>query len=245
VGDAPPVVCPICNVGPEKFIAVEEEVPVIAAKPEKQWKCVVCEYIHVGDEPPEVCPVCGVGKENFVLLDSNMQGMLIQAIAEATEGTARASLEKLSYGLYVLTSINGSAINGQCVNTVFQLTSQPPRIAVCLNKNNVTHEFVIASGVFAVSVLGRDHFNKVAVFGYQSGRNVDKFAEVNYVKGQNGCPILSDCIAYLEAQILPDKMVDVGTHTLFVADVTSGSMATKDEPLTYAYYRANKPRTQR
>jgi flavin reductase (DIM6/NTAB) family NADH-FMN oxidoreductase RutF/rubredoxin len=242
-GEAPPVKCPICGVGPEQFMLEEEALPLTAAETtHKRWKCIVCDYVHTGAEPPETCPLCGVGKENFMLLEDAVVELTTQAVAETTSGTVQAALDKLTYGLYVLTSIIGTQMNGQCVNTIFQLTSQPPRIAICLNKNNLTHEYVTASGVFAVSILGQSHFDKVRAFGYQSGRNVDKFAGVRYVSAQNGCPILADCLAYLEARILPDKTVDVGTHTLFVADITAGRVSITEDPLTYSFYRTHRAR---
>lgn len=240
--DAPPAECPVCGVDRENFIQEPETCAAAAANTTIRWKCIICDYVHVGAEPPEVCPVCGVGKENFVLLEDIMAKLTPEALAETTEGTARSALDKLSYGLYVITSFKGNAINGQCANTVLQLTSQPLRIAVCINKNNLTHEYMLDSGVFAISILGKNHFDKVRAFGYRSGRTIDKFADINYLKGQNGCPVLTDCLAYLEARIIPDKSVDVGTHTLFVADVTAGRLAINDDPLTYSFYRANKMR---
>lgn len=234
-GATPPAECPICGVDQDKFIPEQAEAP-------KRWKCTVCDYVHTGAEPPDICPVCGAGRENFLLLEDIAIKLTPEALAEATEGTARSALDKISYGLYVLTSCKEGQLNGQCVNTVFQLTSQPLRIAVCLNKNNLTHEYVAASGVFAVSFLSENHFDMVRVFGYQSGRTVDKFSDLSYITGLNGCPILTDCLAYVEARVLPDKTVDVGTHTLFVADVTAGRMAADLNPLTYAFYRAHKMR---
>lgn len=237
--DTPPAECPVCSADREEFVL---EPGTAATETAKRWKCIVCDYVHVGAEPPAVCPVCGVGRENFVLLEDITAELTPEALADTTEGTARSALDKLSYGLYVLTSYKERDINGQCVNTVFQLTSQPLRIAVCINKNNLTHEYLMASGVFAVSILSKNHFDKVGVFGYRSGRTVDKFTDINYLKGQNGCPILTDCLAYLEARVLPEKSVDVGTHTLFVADVTAGRLAINEDPLTYTFYRANKTR---
>lgn len=239
-GNTPPAECPVCTVGSEEFVLIEESAQTSPNEPHKRWKCIICDYVHTGTEPPETCPLCGVDRKNFVLLEDAITEITQSAVTETTEGTARSSLDKLSYGLYVLTSFKDNNINGQCVNTTFQLTSQPLRIAVCLQKKNLTHDYVTASGVFAVSILGQNQFDSVRIFGYQSGRTTDKFATVNYVKGQNGCPILTDCLAYLEARILPDKSVDVGTHTLFVADVTAGRLAVNEDPLTYAYYRESK-----
>ncbi|SMC76753.1 flavin reductase family protein [Sporomusa malonica] len=238
-GDKPPAECPICGVGPEDFVVVKE----LAAEQQlavKRWKCTVCDYVHTGDTPPDSCPLCGVGSELFVLLLDEAVKLTREAVAEAGPETANSALDKISYGLYIVTSIKDNTINGQCCNTVFQVTSNPLRVSICLNKNNLTHEYVVASGVFAVSMLGSDQTDAVRRFGYQSGRNVDKFAGIEYIFGKNGCPILKDCLAYIEAKVLPDKTVDIGTHTLFIADVTSGRMVANAEALTYSLYRRSK-----
>ena len=236
-GDAPPDECPICGVGPEEFEQLQE---AVAAVIPKQWKCTVCEYIHSGDEPPERCPICGVGPEDFVLLGTSSGILSPETINMADERTSRAALEKIGYGLYVVTSRDGDNINGQCANTVFQLTSHPPRIAVCLNKRNLTHDYVRNSGLIAVSVLRQGDLTTVGRFGYRSGREMDKFEGIEYLPGRNGCPLLAGSVAYIEAQVLPDKLVDVGTHTLFVADVTSGGLIEDTDTMTYAAYRRQK-----
>ena len=238
-GDKPPAECPICGVGPEQFSLVNEQQPS-SIEPEKRWKCDVCDYVHVGEHPPEVCPLCGVGREHFHLLTGSTQALTIAAIQSANQSTANAALDLISYGLYVVTSIKDGKLNGQTANSVLQLTSQPPQIAVCINKRNLTHEYIEASGKFTVSILANEHIDLVKTFGYQSGRTIDKFAAVEYILGQNGCPILKNCLAYLEAEVIPDKVVDVGTHTIFVAKVTSGQTAASQDPLTYAHYRKVK-----
>lgn len=237
-GKEPPNECPICGVGQEEFTAfTEENKPKQTAK---RWKCTVCDYIHTGDEPPDKCPLCGVGSELFVLLFDEVIQLNADAIVSAGLDTANSALDKITYGLYVVSSINGSKYNGQCCNTLFQLTSKPLRVAVCLNKNNLTHEYVMKSGVFAVSLLGADQRDAVRHFGYQSGRTIDKFASIDAIDGKNGCPILKECLAYIEATILPEKTVDVGTHTLFVADVTAGRMVADQAALTYSSYKNSK-----
>ena len=238
-GDTPPETCPVCGVGPEEFAEVVPEAAPAQVKA-KRWKCTVCDYIHEGDEPPEVCPVCGVGRELFVLLEDTIGQLSTEGVLQSTEGTSRAALDKVSYGLYVVSSFKDGKINGQIANTVFQLTDPPLRIAICLNKNNLTQEYVLASGRFAVSVLGQEQFDMVRGFGYRSGKTADKFADVSYVKGQNGCPILCSCMAYLEAKVMPDKILDVGSHRLFVAEVTAGMVVGERPALTYEYFRANK-----
>lgn len=237
-GEEPPKECPLCGVGPEAFSPLIK--PSAAAKPEKRWKCDVCDYVHTGEEPPDICPLCGVGKEHFYLLVDDKQKLNAEAIEEADLGTANSALDMVSYGLYVITSIKEGKVNGQTANSVFQLTSNPPQIAICINKQNLTHEYIKASGVFAVSILSKEQTTLVKKFGYQSGHKVDKFADTDYLPGKNGCPILSDSLAYLEAEVLWDKSVDVGTHTMFVAKVTAGRTTASHDPLTYAHYRKSK-----
>jgi flavin reductase (DIM6/NTAB) family NADH-FMN oxidoreductase RutF/rubredoxin len=226
-------------VGPEEFVPYVDEAAPAGAKP-KRWKCTVCDYIHEGDGPPDVCPVCGVGPEMFVLLEDAIRQLSAESVLAATDGTSRAALDKISYGLYVVSSFKDGKLNGQIANTVFQLTDPPLRIAVCLNKNNLTHEYVSESGCFSVSLLGQEQFDMVRTFGYKSGRVSEKFANVTYVLGKNGCPILCNCMAYLEATVMPDKILDVGTHRLFVADITAGMVVSDRAALTYEYFRINK-----
>ncbi len=218
-GPNPPDICPICGVGPEEFVLQE---PAAKAEKAKRWKCVVCDYIHSGDQPPDVCPVCGVGKEQFILLVDEIKELTAEAVAATDDGTINTALDAVTYGLYIVSSSAGGKINGQIANAVFQLTAVPPQIAVCINKRNLTHEFITASNRFAISILCQHQCDLVRKFGYQSGRNVDKFADVKFIPGKNGCPILANCLGYLEAEVLPDKIVDVGTHTMFVARITSG-----------------------
>lgn len=91
-----------------------------------------------------------------------------------------------------------------------------------------------------MSVLGQNQMEAVHHFGFKSGRTTDKFNGIKYYKGQTGCPVIPDCIAYIEAVVLPDKITDVGTHTLFVADIVAGRKISGEIPLTYARYREVK-----
>ncbi len=240
-GDSPPLECPLCGVGPDEFEKVEESVALPSATPIKRWKCVVCDYIHTGDTPPDTCPLCGVGADQFVLLeDVPCTRLTKETVSETSEPAIRSALDKVSYGLYILSSHKGDAINGQCINTAFQLTDQPLRLAVSLNTRNLTHEYVMDSGVFAISILSAEDVDMVRRFGYQSGRVADKFAGVEYVIGKTGSPILQASLAFLECEILRDKIVDVGTHTLFVADVINGRVLRDVSCMTYEYYRSCK-----
>ncbi|MGE5415930.1 MAG: flavin reductase [Acidobacteriota bacterium] len=211
----------------------------------KKWICTICGYIHEGDEPPDVCPICGAPKEAFESFEEGNDQPHPSSVPPApivkpaeTDDPAKAAYS-LSYGLYIITTADGSKMNGQVANTVFQLTSDPLQVAICLNKSNYTNELVTKSKVFAVTTLGKSAFDLVPGFGFRSGRDVDKFAGVTYEKGaQTGCPYLSTGIAYLECKVV--NIVDVGTHTLFVGEPVGGRTLSSEEPMTYADYRRLK-----
>lgn len=150
------------------------------------------------------------------------------------------ALYKISYGMYVISSRMNDKLNGQIANTVFQITSEPPRIAVSINKQNLTHEFINKSKVFIVSILSKATPMKfIGHFGFKSGRKIDKFRDINYKFGVTGAPIvLEHSIAYLEAEVI--NMVDVGTHTIFIGKVIDAELITEGEPMTYAYYHEIK-----
>ncbi|HHV79028.1 MAG TPA: flavin reductase family protein [Firmicutes bacterium] len=151
------------------------------------------------------------------------------------------ALFKITYGLYIVTSRLGERLNGQCCNTLFQITENPRRIAIGINKKNLTYEYITKSGVFATTVLGTDGHPLVGRFGYRSGREIDKFAGLSYLLAEHtGCPVVLPGIAFIECRVRPEMTVDAGTHSLFVADVLGAGILHDGEPLTYAYYRATK-----
>ena len=91
------------------------------------------------------------------------------------------TLHKISYGLYIVSSKKGDKLNGQIANTVFQITSEPPTIAVSINKGNLTHDYIAQSGVFTVSILSEQApMELIGKFGFKSGRDIDKFAGIDY-----------------------------------------------------------------
>ncbi len=154
---------------------------------------------------------------------------------------------KISYGVYIVSSRNGDRINGQAANAVMQVCSEPPEIAIGINKENLTHEFIKESGVFAASILSQDApLGLIGKFGFKSGREVDKFEDVPYRLGETGCPILLEhTLGYFECTVVKD--LDVGTHTLFIGGVVDAQVFNEDKPMTYAYYhqvkRGTTPKT--
>ncbi|TET17529.1 MAG: High molecular weight rubredoxin [Candidatus Cloacimonadota bacterium] len=157
------------------------------------------------------------------------------------------ALQKISYGLYIISSKKGDAFNGQIVNTVMQVCSEPPIIAVAINKENLTHDFIKHSNLYTVSVLSTDTPMKfIGLFGWKTGREVDKYKDIDYKTGITGTPIvLENAIATLEAEVI--KNMDIGSHTIFFGKVVDAEILSEKEPMTYAFYHMVKkgkaPRT--
>lgn len=157
------------------------------------------------------------------------------------------ALQQISYGLYIIGSRKGDRINGQIANTVIQTSSEPPTISVCINKGNLTHEFIKDSRVFTVSILSKDApLSLIGQFGFKSGRDINKFEGVNYKTGETKAPIVLDhTLAYLEVRVT--KELEVETHTDFVGELVGAEILKEGEPMTYAYYhqvkRGTTPKT--
>ena len=150
------------------------------------------------------------------------------------------ALHKIGYGLYVVSSRKGDKFNGQIANTVFQITSEPPTIAVSINKSNLTHQFIKESRVFVASVLSQDTpLSFIGHFGFKSGRDIDKFEGIKYKIGETQAPVVIDnAVAYLEVKVTQE--VDVGTHTVFIGELVNADVLSEEECMTYAYYHLIK-----
>jgi len=138
--------------------------------------------------------------------------------------------------LYIVTSSSEGRLNGQVVNTVIQVTSDPPRVVVIINKKNLTHEFILRSKVFSATVLEESTpMTFLGPFGFRSGRDIDKLSKVAFKEGVTGCPLITEhALSVLEAQVI--DQIDLGTHTIFVGNVVSSEILKKGAPLTYQYY---------
>ncbi len=150
------------------------------------------------------------------------------------------ALQKISYGVYVVCSVNGDKMNGQIANTVIQVASEPPTIAVSINKNNLTHEYIKKSGVFTASILCQDTpLSFIGNFGFKSGKDINKFEGINYKIGTTGAPVVIDyATAYMEVRVT--KEIDVGTHTMFIGELVDADVLTEDVCMTYEYYHQVK-----
>lgn len=152
---------------------------------------------------------------------------------------------KLSYGLFVLTAKEGERDSGCIINTVQQVTDRPLQLSVTVNKQNHTHDMIQRTGSFNVSVLDETaSFDLFRRFGFQSGRDVDKFADFPRFRMENGVVyVAQSCNAAFSCKVM--QAVDCGTHTLFVAEVTESMVLDHTPSVTYAYYFDHiKPKPQ-
>ena len=150
----------------------------------------------------------------------------------------------IGYGLYVLTAREGERHNGCIVNTVQQLTDSPLRISVTVNKNNLTHDMIARTGLFNASVLSQSvDFEVFRHFGFQSGRTAEKIAGYpGMAVSANGLTYLAEkANAYLSGKVF--QSIDLGTHTLFLADLTDARVLSGEASVTYSDYHARiKPK---
>ena len=158
-----------------------------------------------------------------------------------------AVFHKFSYGLFVLTAQADGKDNGCIINTAAQLTSTPGRINIAVNKANYTHDMILHTGVFNVSVLAEDaSFDTFKRFGFSSGKDTDKFAGFaeHIGRSKNGLTYVTlGTNAFLSAKVIDSY--DYGTHTLFVAEVTEAAVLRDAPSVTYGYYFEHiKPKPQ-
>ena len=157
----------------------------------------------------------------------------------------KAAMYKLTYGLFVLTTKDGTKDNGCIINTVMQVTTTPNRVIIVVNKQNYTHDMVMKTKEFNVSCISEAaDFNLFRHFGFQSGRDVDKTEGKSYPRAENGIIYIPEMTsAYISGKVIAET--DLGTHTMFLADVTDAKVLSDAEAVSYSYYQKNiKPAPQ-
>ena len=160
-------------------------------------------------------------------------------------GYDSTALFKIGYGLYVITSNDGKRDNGMICNTVTQVASSPELVAVSINKANYTHDTVKATGVMNVNCLTEDApFDIFKKYGFVSGRDTDKFAGEKVFHSQNSCVILGGYInSFISLKVV--NYMDMGSHGMFICEITDAVVMSDKPSMTYAYYHANvKPKPQ-
>ena len=157
----------------------------------------------------------------------------------------KAAMYKLTYGLFVLTAKEGEKDNGCIINTAMQVTTSPNRIIIVVNKQNYTHDMIMRTKTFNVSCLSENaSFEVFKHFGFQSGKDVDKMEGKSYLRAENGIVYVEDMAnAYISGKVVSET--DLGTHTMFLADVTDAKVLNDAESVSYSYYQKNiKPAPQ-
>lgn len=158
----------------------------------------------------------------------------------------KKAMYKLSYGLFVLTARDGEKDNGCIINTAIQAASEPNQLSICVNKANYTHDMIERTGKFTVSVLSEQaDFELFKHFGFQSGRDVDKFTNfTGCVRGADGLYYITEGTnAYISVTV--DKTVDLGSHTMFIGEITDMAVLSDMPSTTYEYYQNHiKPKPQ-
>ena len=189
-----------------------------------------------------------LSEENLQQLEAMAEELSREYIAQSEERANKndmTALFKIGYGLYVVTSNDGTRDNGLIVNTVTQLTDQPFRVAVNINKANYSHHIIKKTGILNVNCLSVDApFRVFQNFGFQSGRQADKFAGWKTCRSDNGLVFLPKYInAFMSLKV--EQYVDLDTHGMFICTVTEARVMSDKETMTYTYYHNNvKPKPQ-
>ncbi len=157
------------------------------------------------------------------------------------------ALFNIGYGLYVVTSNDGQKDNGMIVNAVIQVTNNPERIAVAINKQNYSHDIIKQTGIMNLNCLTVDTpFKVFEAFGFVSGRNTDKFANCKAPRSENGLVYLPRYInSFMSLKV--EQYIDLDTHGMFICSVTEAKVVSNVETMTYSYYHKNvkpKPETK-
>ncbi len=172
-------------------------------------------------------------------VEGELKEKLKQNIDPVCQIVDKKALHKLSYGLCIVTAREDEKDNGCIVNTVVQVTSTPLCIAVTVNKRNCTHNMMVRTGKFNVSVLTKNSkFETYRHWGLQSGNDVDKLEGREYPRTENEIIYIEEeCNAYFCAEVM--SIFDLGTHTMFLAQVTGAQVLSEEESVTYDYYQKN------
>ena len=144
------------------------------------------------------------------------------------------AFRNLSYGVYIISTLDGERPTGCVANSAMQITSSPATIAVSVNHDNYTNSCIQKTGKFAVSILSEESdATLIGTFGFQSGKEVNNFDGVQAFE-KEGIPVIADACAYVVCKVI-DKM-ETATHTVFLGEVIDADVLKKAEPMTYAYY---------
>lgn len=197
-----------------------------------KYKCTICgEIFDIPEGGEVVCPVCFAS------------GDVIEPAAATLPTGDKSAVYNIGYGLYVITSNDGKKDNGMICNTVVQLTSDPVRLLVSINKANYSHDVIKASGVMNVCPIAESApFGVFERFGFKSGRDADKFDGCDFLRSENGLAVPSENVnSYMSLKV--ESYQEVGTHGVFICVMTESGKLSGEPTMSYSYYHANvKPK---
>ncbi len=143
-------------------------------------------------------------------------------------------LRSLSYGVYIVSSMDGERPCGCAANSIMQITSDPRTVAASINRANYTNELIKKTGRFAISILAEDSDPAIiGIFGFKSSKEYDKFDDFEH-EMVDGLPIIKDSCGYMELKVIDS--IETSTHTIFIGEMTEGAVFKGRTPMTYAYY---------
>ncbi|MBQ7718806.1 MAG: flavin reductase [Clostridia bacterium] len=204
--------------------------------------------LHILDKAVHI--KSALNEESKAEIDALAEELCQDYIAQSGETADKNDLTALfniGYGLYVVTSNDGKKDNGLIVNTVTQVTNSPNRIAVTINKENYSHHVIKNSGIMNINCLSVEApFSVFENFGFQSGRNADKFASIKPLRSDNGLAFLPRYInSFMSLKV--EQYIDLDTHGMFICSVTESRVMSKEDTMTYTYYQKYvkpKPETE-
>lgn len=146
----------------------------------------------------------------------------------------KIALRNISYGVYIISTMDGERPTGCTANSIMQITSDPATIALSMNHDNYTNSCIKKTGKFVINILSeKSNPSLIGGFGFRSGKDYDKFNDVDY-KTVDGLPVLSDSCGYIICNVI-DTM-ETSSHTVFLGEMTNADNLTLKSPMTYSYY---------
>ena len=192
------------------------------------WRCVICGTKSYGKHPPTQCEKCFGESNKYILLPHKEEDL------EDTEnGLDVAELNNI---LYIVGSTLDGRMNAMCCSSVTQVTYSPPMVAVAVNKNNLTHDFIKESGAFTLCPLSKSQLELAYHFGRNTGRKIDKFEKMEPKVAKTGSPIVQMCPGYYDCEVNHKATMDLTSHTVFVGNVQTAQQNLKEPLLTYYDY---------
>ncbi|ABO49789.1 flavin reductase domain protein, FMN-binding protein [Desulforamulus reducens MI-1] len=195
------------------------------------WRCSFCGKKAYGKKPPISCNKCFSEANRYILIPKK------EADIEVPNLEKFFGMPGLNNFLYLVGSTLDGRPNAMCCSSVTQISFCPARVAVAVNKNNLTHDFIKESGVFSLSPLTQSQGKVAHFFGRNSGRQVNKFEQYHYRSAVTGSPIIEGSFGYYDCEVEHRATVELDSHTLFVGKIIDGSLNSNELFLTYYDYK--------